>query len=85
MRKALFAVQRGICPGCGIYLPHYMRFEVDHNVAFSDEGETEERKPAAVMGGTFFARDQVALQCVDSKETRRQSLQVSLFTPKYRV
>ena len=30
--------QRGVCPGCGIYLPHFMRFEVDHIVALADDG-----------------------------------------------
>ena len=43
VRMALFAVQRGICPGCGIYLPHYLRFEADHIVVLADDGETEER------------------------------------------
>ena len=43
VRRQLFAVQRGICPGCGIYLPHYLRFEVDHIVALADDGRTEER------------------------------------------
>ena len=33
VRMALFAVQQGICPGRGIYLPHqYMRFEVGLDV-----------------------------------------------------
>ena len=43
VRRDLFAVQRGFCPGCGIYLPHYLRFEVDHIVALADDGRTEER------------------------------------------
>ena len=43
VRRALFEVQRGICPGCGIYLPHYLRFEVDHIVALADDGRMEER------------------------------------------
>ena len=43
VRRALFAVQRGTCPGCGIYLPHYLRFEVDHIVALADDGRTEEQ------------------------------------------
>ena len=43
VRMALYAVQRGICPGCGIYLPHFLRFEADHIVALADDGETEER------------------------------------------
>ena len=43
IRMALYAVQRGVCPGCGIYLPHYLRFEADHIVALADDGRTEER------------------------------------------
>ena len=38
-RVCLYAVQRGVCPGCGIHLPHYLRFEVDHILALSDDGE----------------------------------------------
>ena len=50
VRVALFAVQRGICPGCGIYLPHhYLRFEVDHIVALADHGRTEEREFVQVL------------------------------------
>ena len=43
VRIALFAVQLGVCPGCGIYLPHYLRFEADHIVALADDGMTEAR------------------------------------------
>ena len=44
VRMALFAVQRGICPGCRIYRPnHYLRFQVDHIVALADHRRTEER------------------------------------------
>ena len=43
VKMGLFAVQRGVCPGCGIYLPHYLRFEVDHVVALADDGRTEVR------------------------------------------
>ena len=43
VRVCLYAVQRGICPGCGIHLPHYLRFEVDHILALSDDGEHEVR------------------------------------------
>ena len=43
VRIALYTVQRGLCPGCGIYLPHYLRFDVDHIVALADDGKTEER------------------------------------------
>ena len=39
----LYAVQRGVCPGCGIHLPHYLRFEVDHILALSDDGEHQVR------------------------------------------
>ena len=35
----LCVVQRDVCPGCGIHLPHYLRFEVDHILALSDDGE----------------------------------------------
>ena len=42
-RIALYAVQRGVCPGCGFHQPHYLRFEVDHIVALSDDGEHEIR------------------------------------------
>ena len=50
VRRALFAVQRGICPGCGTYLPHYLRFEVDHIVALADDGRTEERNLQLLCG-----------------------------------
>ena len=50
VRKSLFAVQRGICPGCGIYLPHYLRFEVDHIVALADDGRTEQRNLQLLCG-----------------------------------
>ena len=50
VRRDLFAVQRGICPGCGIYLPHYLRFEVDHIVALADDGRTEERNLQLLCG-----------------------------------
>ena len=43
MRKSLFAGQRGICPGWGIYMPLYLRFEVDHIVALADDGKTDQR------------------------------------------
>jgi len=42
VRRALFAVQQGICPGCGIYQPHYLRYEVDHIVALAADGRTEQ-------------------------------------------
>ena len=50
VRMALFAVQRGVCPGCGIYLPHYLRFEADHIVALADDGETEVRNLQLLCG-----------------------------------
>jgi glutaredoxin len=40
---ALYSVQRGVCPGCGFHQPHHLRFEVDHIVALSDDGEDETR------------------------------------------
>ena len=43
VRICLYAVQRGVCPGCGIHLPHYLRFEVDHILALSDDGELQVR------------------------------------------
>ena len=43
VRSDLFAVQRGISPRCGIYLPHYLRFEVDHIVALAEDGTPEQR------------------------------------------
>ena len=43
VRMALYSVQRGVCPGCGFHQPHHLRFEVDHIVALSDDGEHEAR------------------------------------------
>ena len=43
IQMALYAVQRGICPGCGFHQPHYLRFEADHIVALADDGQTERR------------------------------------------
>ena len=43
VRMALYAVQHGVCPGCGFYQPHYLRFDVDHIVALADDGRTERR------------------------------------------
>ena len=43
VRMALYSVQRGVCPGCGFHQPHHLRFEVDHIVALSDDGEDETR------------------------------------------
>ena len=43
IRIALYAVQRGICPGCGFYQSHYLRFEADHIIALADDGVTERK------------------------------------------
>ena len=43
MRIALYAAQQGVCPGCGFHQPHHLRFEVDHIVALSDDGEHKVR------------------------------------------
>ena len=43
VRIALYAVQRGVCPGCGFHMPHYLRFEVDHIIALADDGKAEHR------------------------------------------
>ena len=43
VRMALYAAQRGVCPGCGFHQPHHLRFEVDHIVALSDDGEDDTR------------------------------------------
>ena len=50
VRMALYAVQRGVCPGCGIYQPHYLRFDVDHIVALADDGKTEGRNLQLLCG-----------------------------------
>ena len=39
----LYAVQRGVCPGYGFHRPHHLRFEANHMVALSDDGEDEVR------------------------------------------
>ena len=44
VRICLYAVQRGICPGCVIHLPHCLRFELDHILALGDDGEREAEK-----------------------------------------
>lgn len=41
VRICLYTVQRGVCPACGIHLPHYLRFEVDHILALSEDGEDQ--------------------------------------------
>ena len=40
VQKALFAVQRGICPGCGFSLPHFLRCDLDYVVTLSGDGMT---------------------------------------------
>ena len=40
-RMGLYAVQQGVCPGCGFHQPHYRRFDADHIVALTDDGEDE--------------------------------------------
>ena len=50
VRMAMFAVQQGVCPGCGIYLPHYLRFEADHIVELADDGETKVRNLQLLCG-----------------------------------
>ena len=45
VRKDLFAVQRGLCPGCGFSLPHFMRCDFDYVVALSDDGGTMRNHP----------------------------------------
>ena len=43
VRMVLYSVQRGVCLGCGFHQPHHLRFEIDHIVALSDDGEHETR------------------------------------------
>ena len=50
VRMALYAIQQGVCSGCGIYQPHYLRFDVDHIVALADDGKTEERNLQLLCG-----------------------------------
>ena len=40
-RMGLYAVQQGVCPGCGFHQPHYRRFDADHIVALTDDGKDE--------------------------------------------
>ena len=48
----------GVCPGCGIFPPHFLRFEVDHIVALADNVATgvmlDERQ--AVLTGRRLAQ-----------------------------
>ena len=41
VRMGLYAVQRDVCPGYGFHPPHHLRFEANHIVALSDDGEDE--------------------------------------------
>ena len=41
LRMTLFAVQRGICPGCGFSLPNFLRCDLDCIVELSDGGGTK--------------------------------------------
>lgn len=41
VRMGLYALQQGVCPGCGFHQPHHLRFEVDHIVALTDDGEDQ--------------------------------------------
>ena len=50
VRMALYSVQRGVCPGCGFHQPHHLRFEIDHVVALSDDGEHETRNLQLLCG-----------------------------------
>ena len=43
VRMALYSVQRGLCPGCGFHQPHHLRFEIDHILALSDDGDHQAR------------------------------------------
>ena len=43
VRMGLYAVQRGFCPGCGFHQPHHLRFEIDHILALSDDGDHQAR------------------------------------------
>jgi len=50
VRMALYSVQRGVCPGCGFHQPHHLRFEIDHIVVLSDDGEHETRNLQLLCG-----------------------------------
>ncbi len=57
LRMSLFAVQRGICPGCGFSLPHFLRCDVDYIVALADDGRTEEKNPKLLCDFCRWAKD----------------------------
>ena len=50
VRMGLYAVQRGICPGCGFHQPHHLRFEIDHVLALSDGGGHQARNWQLLCG-----------------------------------
>ena len=50
VRMGLYAVQRGICPGCGFHQPHHLRFEIDHILALSDDGDHQARNWQLLCG-----------------------------------
>ena len=45
VRKALFAVQRGLCPGCGFSLPHFLRCDLDYVVVLSNDRRAVDSHP----------------------------------------
>ena len=49
VRMALFAVQRGVCPGCGIYLPHFLRFEAGPHRGIGRRRENGGKEPAVAV------------------------------------
>ena len=52
----LYAVQRGVCPGCGFYLPHYLRCEVDDIVALAG-GRTPKKNLKLLCDFCKWVRD----------------------------
>ena len=57
VRKALFAVQRGICPGCGFSLPHFLRCDLDYVVALFDDGRAVDSHPKLLCDSCSGAKD----------------------------
>ena len=49
IRIALYAAQRGVCPGCGFHQPHHLRFEMDHIVALERRRGARGAEPAAAV------------------------------------
>lgn len=56
VRMGLYAVQHGICPGCGFYLPHYLRCEVDDIVALAG-GRTPKKNLKLLCDFCKWVRD----------------------------